>query len=421
MERRFWVFEWLEDNHITSVSEAAEFLPKYKVIQSLRQRAEENQENPPNTDRENPSVVAGTGIDLTGGHSVCPSPTCMRAQVDELFSRIWHYFESIIVRDTFTPLLLQDPAERPEDLIEMLLIHLPPLLYLREIGAEDLVEFVPKTPCVEHWKEHAEEQGLAEVLRLEDSMSEEIRKGATFFARDNTPGDLTYWMRSPELDTTAGLSFKNRPEINEQERQQLLVQQILRRYIVDLTADLATAHELKLPLGAARGMHGRMLAAARPTRVSDVIFQIDLPILDGLSTKNLIEIRRKEHDSFVQFRNSLRVAVAERIKLSDGEAAQSIAEQVRLDYIEPALHRIRQRLVASERALAKKSGVAMFLGALGTTCGVLCGVPPEAAVPAGAMAAIAVTGVAAQKHIEEKQQVSLDDMYFLWKATEHSH
>ena len=26
--------------------------------------------------------------------------------------------------------------------------------------------------------------------------------------------------------------------------------------------------------------------------------------------------------------------------------------------------------------------------------------------------------IAAQKHIEEKQQISLEDMYFLWEATE---
>ncbi len=79
------------------------------------------------------------------------------------------------------------------------------------------------------------------------------------------------------------------------------------------------------------------------------------------------------------------------------------------------------RLAASERALAKKAGVTLFLGALGTTCGILCGALPTVAVPAGVAAVTAGINVAAQKHIEEVRDVSLEGMYFLWKLVGHKH
>src|SRR5579884_4285316 len=110
MTGKFWVFDWLADNHITSLEQAAILLPKYKVIDDLQTRAisaEENDENNVDFARNETQIVAGTGIDLSGGNMVCPSPECMRAQVDKLFRRVWHYFDRIVVRYVFTPALTE--------------------------------------------------------------------------------------------------------------------------------------------------------------------------------------------------------------------------------------------------------------------------------------------------------------------------
>jgi hypothetical protein len=88
---RFWVFDWLDDHNITSTAEALELLPKYRVIDNLRMRVEEwRKRHSVAAHRNVLSLAAGTGIDLTGGDQVCPSPHCMRRQVDRLFKRAWH-------------------------------------------------------------------------------------------------------------------------------------------------------------------------------------------------------------------------------------------------------------------------------------------------------------------------------------------
>jgi hypothetical protein len=85
------------------------------------------------------------------------------------------------------------------------------------------------------------------------------------------------------------------------------------------------------------------------------------------------------------------------------------------------LRRIRDRLSASERLLAKKAAVDVFLTSLATTCGILAGVPPPLAVTGGLAPMIAMVGQAATRYLEEKRDIELDDMYFLWKAVEHQH
>src|SRR5205085_4392428 len=148
-------------------------------------------------------------------------------------------------------------------------------------------------------------------------------------------------------------------------------------------------------------------------------FHIELPVLQGVPIEALIKFRRDEHESFQRFQNSLRLAINERQKLTPSVRADDIAEQIRLDVIEPELINIRDKLRAAERALAKKSAVGIFMGVLATTCGILAGVIPPASIAAGVGTMITASISAATKHIEENQQISLSNMYFLWKAVKH--
>ena len=59
------------------------------------------------------------------------------------------------------------------------------------------------------------------------------------------------------------------------------------------------------------------------------------------------------------------------------------------------------------------------MGALATTCGLFSGTGPIVAVGAGVTTALAITGSAAMKHLEEKRDIELDDAYFLWKGLGH--
>lgn len=420
MQDKFWVFDWLEENQITSLAEAAEFLPKYRVLDNLTARAQAAHEKGSGVSRSDHSIVAGTGIDLSGGHSICPGLECMRAQVDQLFKRVWYYFDEIVVRDAFTPALLH-PNKKSEGIIEFLLTHLAPLLYLREIGAEQLVQFTPKHFCSD-WEKHAQEVGLSEALARRSCVRNDLRKNATFVFEEDEQGDPVFSMGGEELhNTSISISPKKYPGLDEEGLKCVLLDYAIQEHLLELTADVMAARQLKLPLGASTGLHGMLLSARRPPIPTDVLLKLELPVLDGVSTKSLIEIRNRERESFMKFRNSLRIAASERLKASASGDPRSIAEEIRLDVIEPALDGIRQRLLSSEKGLAKKTGVAVFLGALVTTVGVLCGLPPTTALQGGSVLTITATGIAAQKHIDEQQQTSLDDMYFLWRASEHSH
>lgn len=418
MVQKFWLFQWLEDHHIDSLEQAADFLPKFGVLEDLKRRAEEAATvKADNASYSEFSIVAGTGVDLSGGGPVCISPVCMRAQVEKLLRGVWHYFDTIVARDVFTPTLLQDSIPR-QNLLETLILHLTPILYLREIGAEALVDFVPKPICRVHWEEQATAAGMQEILNRRNEFLSELRKGSSFsFVRRD--GRKRYQITNPMMSSS--YSIPAGPHKDRKKAQARMVENVFKEYLARVSADVITAHELNLPLGATKGLQGRLLESIRPIAAGEVLFHLELPVLNGVPTRALLELRSQEADSFKQFRSSLRVAATERIKQGESHNTQLIAKEIELDLIGPALDRIRHRLAASETALLKKSGVSLFLGTLATTCGFLAGLPPNVSLPVGLAVTAGATGNATQKYIEEKQKIALDDMFFLWQATEHAH
>jgi hypothetical protein len=116
------------------------------------------------------------------------------------------------------------------------------------------------------------------------------------------------------------------------------------------------------------------------------------------------------------FRSSLRSAIQERLKSTDDKAPERIAQEIGSDIIEPSLNEIT-RLKAARTVLAKKAAVGVGVGAVTTVCGLLTTNPLMVTTGVGS----AMTAVpAAQKYIEDRRDISLQDMYFLWRAQEAS-
>jgi hypothetical protein len=416
---QYWVLQWLQDHHITSLQEANDLLPKYKVLDTLRQRATDfaaaSQEP---TVEGGPLILAGTGVDLWGGRMVCPGPSCLRNQVDTLLKHVWHYFDKVVVDDVLTPLLIEDWSGSKKDLIHRILHQLAPLLYLAEIGASDYVEFRPKNRCNAHWMRHAEEQGLTHLIESKDQLIADLISGAVFDRQTKPDGSVVYSMNC--LDAGVGVSVlaEGRPE---QELQAWLGEIVFQEYMIDLTADISAARGHGLPLGSVLAFPGRLLQMSRPASVADVVFQLQLPVLEGIPTRDLIAIRQKESEYFENFRTALRRAAQERISLVPSATSAAIADQVKTDIVDPELAKIKTRLAASESSLVRKVGVGLFLGAVATTCGILFPLSPAAALSAGTGTALTATAAAALKHLDTKEEVSLSDMYFLWKAAGHAH
>jgi len=210
-------------------------------------------------------------------------------------------------------------------------------------------------------------------------------------------------------------------KMNEPQAKLYLASEAFAEYMVDLVADVSVAREYDLPLGSAQAFPAQMLRLSRPASVGDVIFQLELPVLEGLTPAELIAIRQTHVEYFENFRNALRRAARERLKLESNRSSMQIADEIRTDIVEPELAKIRTTLASAEQLIAKKTAVSIFLGVLATTCGILSGLPPAVAVSAGAAATLSGVGPAAARHLDVQNELSLSDMYFLWKAVGHSH
>jgi hypothetical protein len=196
---------------------------------------------------------------------------------------------------------------------------------------------------------------------------------------------------------------------------------VVRKFVAHLTSDASAAKSSGLPFGSTIFLYRRLMQQPRTSSVAQIAFELQLPILDNLPTEVLVKVRLDEHEYFQRFQLRLRQAIEERQRIDAAASPEGIARETQMDLIEPELRRLRDRLKASEQALNRKAGVGLALGALATTCGLISGLPIPLSLGAGTSAVITMTAAAAAKHIEEVRDVSMEDLYFLWKASEHTH
>jgi hypothetical protein len=150
-----------------------------------------------------------------------------------------------------------------------------------------------------------------------------------------------------------------------------------------------------------------------------VAFELDLPVLHKLEVKDLIRIREHEQDTFERFRDRLRLAIKERMNLEPSAKVDQLANQIKEDLLEPELRRIRERLKAADDVLYRKTGTALGVGAILTACGIVTGLVPLATVGAATVAGGLV--LPSQEHTEKVSEISLSDMFFLWRLDQETH
>jgi hypothetical protein len=427
----YWLFRWLDDQSIETWNDLNRVLSYPIVINDLREQAINGDKN--KSERKHPdrtSIVAGRGIDLSG-YLDCSAKSCRMCQIENLFSHVWHYFDRIIVEDVVTHQLIAhwDDWEswNKEDLEHRkgwLVQNIDTLLCLKQLGAESLVEFRAKpAPCEIHWQKHAKDVGLQRVLQTAKKMVPSLAKEAEIEIHTEADGSHYFSFVHPLFEHTVWdtlhirkIRGKSQDEINR-----TVATNVVACYMAHLTSDVSAAKKFKSPLGSTIRFHTKVLHPFDGLTTSNVAFKMELPVLQGISAGTLIKIRQDEHEYFKRFQDALRLAINERVKSAQSIDAAEVANEIRQDTIEPALRRIRDRLMASEKVLTKKTAVGVFLTILTTTCGILAGVPPALTVTGGLAPMITMTGQAASKYLEEKRDIELEDMYFLWKAIEHQH
>src|SRR5260370_29589792 len=133
----YWVYTLLDSNRIRTIDELDFGLASADFIDDLKQSAELVIESwrVSSVEARPLSLVAGAGIDLSGRLD-CNATDCRRAQVDRLFRRAWHYFQTIVARDAIAEDLLVHKNCPDVEIRERLLPHFETLLMIQELGAE---------------------------------------------------------------------------------------------------------------------------------------------------------------------------------------------------------------------------------------------------------------------------------------------
>jgi len=184
-EDQYWVGQWIDALDIRSpeqlrnaindgatlklardLASGAE-LPDHELQLAAAERARD--ERPTRDD----VLVAARPFDLSGLMN-CPHEECLRASINTLFARCWHYFDTMIVEGAppghfAFELDRNSPSRGVRWTLEQ---HGLVYLYLRESGALPHLEFRPKPSswCTNHYAQAARVVGLAPML-------EEARRG----------------------------------------------------------------------------------------------------------------------------------------------------------------------------------------------------------------------------------------------------
>lgn len=415
-----WLYEWLDENGLRTLSDADSALQRTLEFEDLCRRADSA--IPKLSDRTGGvAVLAGRGFDLSGQFD-CPGSICRQVHVDQLFGKVWHYFDKIVAADAVTRFVI-DETVPVEDRKRRVLEYVDTLLYVRSLGAEHLLEFREKHSFEKKdWKRAAEQAGLDYLVGSSRSIIARLIAQSTFQVVQTSTA-LEVHMSHPGYDRVLQWNFplKNARKLSTYDLRYIVAAEYFERHVTELATDVVASRETMLPLAPGIGLHGKLLAKKETSSDAEIALTLKLPILEHIDVKSLIKLRNDEQPSFERFRNRLRQAMKERLKCNSATNAEQLGQEIVADIVGPELRTIQEKLRTASVMLSKKTAVGVALGSLVTGCGVMVGFPAPAAFVAGSAAVATIAGAAAAKQVEEQREVELSDMYFLWQAAKHNH
>jgi hypothetical protein len=418
MSESYWLYDWIDETAIKTSKDAKRVVQEAAALDRLRERASEVKYGiePLDVDDEGMVLVAGRGIDLSG-ELECNNFDCKRQQVDRLFSRAWHYFDKIVVVASEAHEIQHlDPGKAgARDRIEH---EINLLLYLREIGAEKMLLFRQKYPaCREHGPRHLANAGMTTEPDVIDALAKTLEIEGEILSVDEHDDHVHYFFYHESFEHAVnGVAQK---KLDTTSLKAEIARDVVGMFVSCLASDVATSRYLKSPLGSDLEFYRRLFEAFhRPVTEEDVAVELQLPFLDGIAPRELLKLRAQERDAFDRFRLALRSAIRQRIEVAvAGTNVTKIAREIERDVLHPALADIRQRLSEAQRLLTRKALVGLTVGAAATTCGLLLNIPLLTVTGVGTT----MTALSAEfKFLEEKRDIRLSEMYFLWKGG-HNH
>lgn len=414
-----WLYVWIDEEGIKTPGDFVKAIRKRNSFDRLGQLSEDVYSTLSDAlSYAGNSALAGRQLDLSG-FLACSDFECLEPIVNNLFGRLWHYFDSIVVEE----ISLEDVFTSDYDAAEELLQRAKLLLHLRKIGAEKNVLFTNKITglCSHHFREYAKQQhlGIDSIFdkSIERDFVQNITSEGRFLISPHDEG-WHYEVRHPGISTITSVyphSDMHRRPTNEE-----VAEDVFGAYCCGLIRDVSASRSLGLPLVQA-AENGWGLGGAQSDKLDErsVALKLRLPVFRNAPIKEILEFRNDNRASFEVFRAALRQAIREQIKRlnesgdTDPITAQQVANAVKAEYLDPELARIEVQLGGAWKGFARKfRDNATVVGAV-VTVGHIEHIPVVAITAAAAAASVADI---INKRVDDKQEISNSDLQFLWKA-----
>lgn len=411
----FWLFDLLQEEEIRNEDQLSKAFADGKIFQQISDlaMAEERYSTPP-LDAVGDTLLAAHGVDLSGSLS-CLHPDCLSRDLDRLLTRTWFYFDQVVVVGPSKQVIRQFVEGNSTELARIKVESmLKTLLYIKVIGAEDFLIFTEKAPaCQEHYRQHLAEAGLDTILNGSEAIVDEFAINGVIDDVVSHGDHMHCTFNHPMLEHTHWPCFRTHSgDDNPKDIQRAVAEAVLADFASHLTSDVVTAQQLGTPLGLGTAVHDNLLTAG--SGGAHAALALDLPILTNVPPREAMAIRVTEAASFERFRHALRQAIQQVIDTSvdDSPGAEGIAAQIIEDVIGPSLTEIDQAMQKARGLLASKAATSITSGTVLTVAGLMFSAP--LLLPAGIALWGTTTLTSVHKYLEEKRDIQLNDMYFLW-------
>lgn len=412
----YWLYEWMDDRGIRKAADLRKALRSPAAIDRLVE-LREDRAGTRDVDVMSLSapVIAGRRVDLSG-YLGCNHFECILPQIDTLFSKTWHYFDTIIVDDPNIP----DPVSNYGEFLEEIEQRVNLLLYLRKIGAGDSVAFRKKLSgfCDYHFRDFAKSNGLGLDLLFDEDVENSVVQELTARARFEISRREDHWnytISHPELERIIGTYSHSNLDVRPSREE--CAKDAFGMYCAALISDVAIARELRAPLlQVAEGK--QPFRQPEPLDDTLVALNLRLPVLVNVPAKEVLRLKHNNWPEFVLFRDALRKAIRAQIRETGNGSPEEIARAVVDEYVTPELETIGVELGVSRRELARKIGANVAVGVAPVSTGLINHSPlviAAAAIPA-AYAAIKNVMPEVNKHFDGRAEIEKSPLYFLWKA-----
>ncbi|QUF02546.1 hypothetical protein KCV87_24160 [Actinosynnema pretiosum subsp. pretiosum] len=420
---RHWLLDWMEEFEVPNGAVAVERMKFPRALQKLYELAQSDQANVmmyANTHVDN-AVVGGNGFEIGARGNLCAHPECRINSVNNEVVQALHYFDSLVVEgpssDKYTNFFDYAPQDisSQEYIEESLTWDVDTLVYVQSSGIANFTRFLkkPNAFCDEHFTVHAKDLGMEHL-----ATRQEVRELARRIAREGTvriaAADDELWnytIEHPLMGNVNDVYLQG----NSAPPKYMAVEKFLRSELTIMVSDFATAKALETPLAVA--IRPAILTGSKEkkdTSIGEVAAHLKLPFLTGLSASDFTRLRSEHWDDFLKFRAALTAAIRETLKDEKTGSPDRIAAQIQRDFIEPALAEIARKVRSNTRSTVFKSIAGVTVGSAVAAFGALTAMP--LLITAGVTAA-ATPLVQAYKYFDEKRDIELSDMYFLWRST----